>query len=111
MAVPWLKKLISQYLSMILKCVSRWSMLSTSLKYLLVVGQRVAHVVFMHLCDLACSTINKLSCIMQYLELIHASARTPMVHTSSRLPSEVLCITLHTRQLAAVHGHISAPNR
>ena len=85
-------------------------MLSKSLKHLLVVGQRVAHVVSMYLCDLACSTI-KLSCIMQYLELIHASARTPMVHTSSRLPSEVFCITLHTRQLAAVHGHISAPIR
>ena len=41
-------------------------------------GQRVAHVVSMHLCDPACSTV-KLSCMMQYLELVHASA-TLMIH-------------------------------
>ena len=53
MAVQSLMKLVFLMIVYEFQTVPSWSMLSASLKCLLVVWQRVTHVDVMHLCDLA----------------------------------------------------------
>ncbi len=55
-----------------------WWMLPASLNRLLIVRQRVAHIEYRRCTSVFWQT-NKLRCKMQYLELIHAIARTQMI--------------------------------